>query len=267
MAFLLTFLGALLACSLELLEALAIVLAVALTRGTRDAMLGAGAAAVACSILAAAAGPAIAGAPLGTLRLIVGITLLTFGGEWLRKGILRLTGRRRRSSSYSEFLDERASMAAEPPPSGGADWIARTAAFKGVALEGFEVIVIVAALAARPGAALPAGLGAGVALIAVAAVGLVAHRPLRRVPETELKYVVGLLLTSFGSFFTAEGLGVAWPLGDGVLPLLFAGYLLVTQAAIRSSARPLPAAAAAPADELEGAASGALAAAALESAT
>jgi uncharacterized membrane protein len=231
MAFVLTALGAALACGLELLEALAIVLAVALTRRPRDAVIGALAAVVACGALAAALGPVlISRIALTPLRLVIGIALLLFGLEWLRKGVLRLAGRRSRSSSFAEFLAEQDALESLAlPPDGAPDWPARSIAFRGVLLEGVEVILIVTALAARPGGVAPALLGAGLAVIATAAIGLVLHRPLRRIPETELKYVVGVVLTTFGTFFTAEGLSVHWPLGDGALIALAAAWLGLSQ--------------------------------------
>ncbi|MDQ6750906.1 MAG: hypothetical protein M3Z33_09160 [Actinomycetota bacterium] len=239
MAFVLTAVGAALACALEMLEAMAIVLAVALTRRPRDAVLGALAAVVACAGLAAALGPVLVARVAGSpLRLVVGIALLLFGLEWLRKGILRLAGRRSRSSSFQEFVEEREALEALALPEPGApDWAGRTIAFKGVLLEGIEVILIVTALAARPGGRAPALLGAGFALVATAAVGAALHRPLRRLPETQLKYLVGLVLTTFGTFFAAEGLGVAWPLGDAALLVLVAGYLLASQVMVVALAR------------------------------
>ena len=231
MAFLLTMLGAALACGLEMLEALAIVLAVAATRRPRDAVAGALAALVVCGALGAVLGPALVGRVAGeSLRLVIGVALLLFGLEWLRKAILRLAGRRSRSSSFAEFVAEREALEAEAlPPAGRPDWPARVVAFKGVLLEGIEVVLIVAALGARPGGAAPALAGAAIALAAAVALGLVLHRPLRRLPETELKYLVGLVLTSFGTFFTAEGLGVDWPLGDAALLALVALYFVASQ--------------------------------------
>ena len=236
MAFVLTALGAMLAVGLELLEALAIVLAVGSTRRWRDALLGAAAAAVALAALAVVLGPVLVAQVAGdTLRVVVGVALLLFGMEWLRKGVLRLAGRRARSDSYAEFVAEREALADEPPPTaGGFDWPGFVIAFKGVLLEGVEVILIVTVLAARPGGLAPALAGGAAAVVLVLGLGLVLHRPLRRLPESELKYVVGLVLTTFGTFFCAEGLGVNWPLGDAALLLVLAAWLLLSQGAVRA---------------------------------
>jgi uncharacterized membrane protein len=238
MAFALTLVGAALACGLEMLEALAIVLAVGLTRRMRDALLGAAGAAVACALLALALGPLLLSrVPLEPLRVVIGAALLLFGLEWLRKGILRLAGRRSPSDSFREFLDEREALeeVALPPP-GHADWAGRAIAFKGVLLEGVEVILIVTALGARPGGLTPAVIGGVVALAVVAATGFVLHAPLRRVPESHLKYMVGVVLTSFGVFFAAEGLGVHWPGDDAALLYIAAAVLAFSQLQIASLA-------------------------------
>jgi Ca2+/H+ antiporter, TMEM165/GDT1 family len=230
-AFALTALAAVLACGLEMLEAVAIVLAVALERRPRDAVLGGAAGVVAALALGFTLGPVliarIAEAPL---HLVIGVALALFGLEWLRKGIQRLAGQRSRSSSYEEFVEERAELSGlGEGPRAGADWIARTVAFKGVLLEGVEVVLIVTALAGQSGGVAPALIGATTAALAVTALGFALHRPLRRLPETELKYVVGLVLTTFGTFLGAEGLGVHWPLGDAALLILLGGWLVVSQ--------------------------------------
>jgi Ca2+/H+ antiporter, TMEM165/GDT1 family len=234
---LLTFLTAAAAVTVELLEAMAIVLAVGATRRWRDALWGAAAAVTACGLLAAAVGPLLHRMPLDTLRLTVGTLLLLFGVEWLRKGTLRLAGRRRRASSAHEYDETREELHDVPlPPAGRPDWAGRLVAFKGVLLEGVEVVVIVAALASRPGGAGPAIAGAGLAAVAVTAAGAWLHRPLSRLPETEVKYAVGILLTTFGVFFAAEGLHVAWPGGDLALLYVAAALVLTTQAQMRALA-------------------------------
>lgn len=237
MTFVLTMLAAATAVGIEMLEALAIVLAVGVARSFSDAILGAGAAALAVTLLCVAVGPALlGGADLHFLRVVIGGALLLFGLEWLRKGVLRMAGQRRRSSSYEEFVEERDELAGEPPPE-GADWAARLVAFKGVFLEGLEVGLIVLALGGTPGRLTPALLGTGVALLLVVGIGLVLHQPLRRLPETQLKLGVGVALTAFGTFFTAEGLGVDWPLGDAALLYLIAGLAAVAWLAIQLERR------------------------------
>lgn len=220
MAFALTLTGAALACGLEMLEAMAIVLAVALERRPRDAVLGGLGGIVACAVLALALGPALTQhIGLRPLRLIVGAGLLWFGSNWLRKGILRLAGRKRRSSSWREFEEEREELHGETAPvaAAGADWTARTVAFKGVFLEGVEVVLIVSALGARAATRTPALLGMGLAAVLVVGLGALLHRPLRRAPETELKFVVGVMLVTFGTFYFGEGLGIEWPLDEVAL--------------------------------------------------
>jgi uncharacterized membrane protein len=227
MAFVLTMAVAAAAVGIEMLEALAIVLAVGAERSMRDALAGALAAVAAVVLLGVAAGPAlVSGADLSSLRVVVGALLLLFGLEWLRKGILRVAGLRRRSSSYEEYIHERAVLESDASI-GRADWAARLVVFKGVFLEGLEVGVIVLALGGSPGRTAPALLGAALALIAVCGIGVALHAPLRRLPETQLKLGVGIALTAFGTFFASKGLGVEWPLGDAALLYLGAGFATI----------------------------------------
>src|SRR3954453_15692369 len=169
MTFVLVALGAAIAVSVELLEALAIVLAVALTRRWSDALVGAAGAVTACAVLAALLGPVLlASVSLDALRVTIGSLLILFGLEWLRKGTLRLAGRRSRSSSLAEYLEAQEELETEPLPElGDADWAGRLVAFKGVLLEGVEVVVVVTALASRPSGAAPALVGAAVALVLI----------------------------------------------------------------------------------------------------
>jgi uncharacterized membrane protein len=229
-SFVLVALGAALAAGMEMLEALAIVVAVGVTRRWEDAVLGAVAAIVACLVVGVAAAPLLRAIPLDALRLTIGALLLCFGLEWLRKATLRLAGRRARSSSLKEYFETREELADVPlPPPGQADWAGRAVAFKGVLLEGVEVALIVTTLAARPGGAAPAIAGAAVALVVVLAAAGALRRPLERIPETELKWGVGVLLSAFGVFFAAEGMHVHWPGGDAALLYLAAAFALVSQ--------------------------------------
>jgi Ca2+/H+ antiporter, TMEM165/GDT1 family len=239
MTFVLVALGAAVAVSVELLEALAIVLAVALTRRWSDALIGAAAAVTACAVLAALLGPVLlSSVSLDSLRVTIGLLLLLFGLEWLRKGTLRLAGRRSRSSSLAEFVEAQEQLSEAPlPPPGEADWAGRLVAFKGVLLEGIEVVVIVTALAERPSGPAPALLGATAATVAVLAAGAWLRKPLAQIPETELKWGVGVLLTSFGIFFAAEGLGVRWPAGDAAILYVVAALATVSHMQSRWLAR------------------------------
>ncbi len=236
-AWVLTALGATLAVGLELLEALAIVLAVGVSRSWRDAALGAAGAVAILAAVAGLVGPVLlASLQLSLLRSVVGVALLLFGLEWLRKGVLRLAGRRALSDSLAEYLEEREAMEALPP-SEGADWPARIVAGKGVLLEGLEVVLIVAALAGGSQGAAPALAGAALAVLVVVGIGVVVHRPLARLPESHLKYAVGVMLTSFGVFFLGEGLGVDWPGGDVALLYVVAAMLAASQLHVRRLAQ------------------------------
>jgi len=230
-AFVLTLLGAALAVGLELLEAMAIVLAVGTTRRPRDAVIGAAGAVVVLAVAVVVVGPLVlARIPLEPLQVVIGTALLLFGLEWLRKGVLRLAGARAPSNSLQEYLDEREAMEALPPPAPGEpDWPARIVAGKGVLLEGLEVVLIVAALGAGPEGLAPAVTGAGVAVVAVVALGFTLHRPLARLPESHLKYAVGIVLSCFGVFFLGEGLGAEWPGGDIALLYLAAVFVAASQ--------------------------------------
>ena len=226
----LTAVGSGLAVSVELLEAMAIVLAVGVSRRWRDAVIGASAAAGVCAVTAVVMGPVLLeNVPLPTLRFTIGALLLLFGLEWLRKAVLRLAGARSRSSALAEFVETKEELEGAPlPPEGQPDWAGRAVAFKGVLLEGVEVVLIVTTLAARPSGATPALVGAAAAVAVVAALGAWLRGPLMRLPETEMKWGVGVLLSAFGVFFCGEGLHLDWPAGDGAVVLLAAVFALAS---------------------------------------
>jgi uncharacterized membrane protein len=207
-------LGAFLASGVEMVEALTIVLGVGVVRGWRSTLIGVGAAALVLGVLIAALGPALGHIPIGSLRLVVGALLLAFGLQWLRKAILRASGYKSlhdEDESFREGREQAAAAGAEQRA--GLDWSSFTVAFKGVLLEGLEVVFIVIAFGSAQRHLGLAAAGAAAALVVVVIAGVLAHGPLSRVPENTIKFVVGLLLTSFGCFWAAEGAGVHWP-GD-----------------------------------------------------
>jgi uncharacterized membrane protein len=235
---LLIVLGAFLASAVEMVEALTIVLGVGVVRGWRAPLVGAGAATVTLGALVAALGPALGVVPIATLRLIVGALLLTFGLQWLRKAILRSSGYKALHDEDEAFEHERAHAAeAGYETKAGLDWYAFTVSFKGVLLEGLEVVFIVIAFGSAQGQLGPAALGAAAAVVLVVAAGLLAHRPLSRVPENAIKFAVGLLLTSFGCFWAAEGAGVDWPGDELSLLGVIAFFGVVSFVLVRSLRR------------------------------
>jgi uncharacterized membrane protein len=230
------FLSAFLASSVEMVEALTIVLAVGVTRGWRSTSLGVAAAAGALALVIAALGPAISALPFDALRLVVGGLLLIFGLQWLRKAILRASGYIALHDEAQIYARER-DQARRAAPSGGdgVDWYAFTLAFKGVFLEGLEVAFIVVTFgAARSHGVALAAAAAATALVVVATVGALARAPLSRVPENLLKFAVGLLLTTFGTFWSAEGAGAEWPGGDAALLGVLGVFTLTAFAAVRT---------------------------------
>jgi uncharacterized membrane protein len=237
-----------LACAVEAVEALTIVLAVGVTRSWRSALTGVAAALVVLAALTAALGPALTAIPINALRLVVGALLLVFGLQWLRKAILRAGGvkaQRDEAEEYQRDLREAREAGSVEP---GLDGYSFTIAFKGVFLEGLEVIFIVLTFGANQHDVGLAAAAAGVAVLLVAVMGLALHRPLARVPENAMKFVVGVMLTSFGMFWGAEGAGVHWPGGDAALLVLIPatglfGALLAALVRRRSAERRLPRAA------------------------
>ncbi|HKB50434.1 MAG TPA: hypothetical protein VKC63_03285 [Solirubrobacterales bacterium] len=208
-----------LACAVEAVEAFTIVLAVGSTRKWSSALFGAAVAAVVLGILIAALGPALTVLPIGILRLVVGGLLLVFGLQWLRKAILRAGGAKALHDEAVAFQQE--SVAARRDALGeGVDSYSFAIAFKAVLLEGLEVAFIVLTFGANQHDVPLAALAAALAVVAVIAAGLVARAPLARVPENSVKFAVGVLLTTFGVFWGAEGAGASWPGGEAALPAL-----------------------------------------------
>ncbi|HWE80136.1 MAG TPA: hypothetical protein VG265_00680 [Gaiellaceae bacterium] len=221
-----------LASAVEMVEALTIVLAAGLARGWRSSLLGTGAATVALAAIVGAVGPALTSVPLRELRLVVGALLLVFGLQWLRKAILRASGFKAlhdEDAIFARELDD--ARTAAPDERAGIDWYGFTLAFKGVLLEGLEVAFIVVTFGSNQGSIPLAAAGAGAALVVVAGVGFAVRSPLARVPENTLKFVVGIMLTSFGTFWAAEGAGAHWPGADTALLGVIA-FVVVTSAGL-----------------------------------
>ena len=219
----LLFFGTFAASTVEMVEALTIVLAVGVTRGWRDVATGVSAALLCLALVVIALGPALTRLPIDTLRLVVGGLLLVFGLQWLRKAILRAAGLKAVHDEDAIYEQELADLRAAGGGRGPLDWYGFTVAFKGVFLEGLEVAFIVVTFGAAQGHLDVAALGAGAAAIVVLMAGFLVHRPLSRVPENTLKFGVGIMLTSFGTFWSAEGAGARWPGGDVFILALLAG--------------------------------------------
>jgi uncharacterized membrane protein len=231
-----------LASFVEVVEAFTIVLAVGLTRSWRPALTGAGLALALLAALVLAFGPLLALVAIGLLQFVVGVLLILFGMRWLRKAILRGAGVIALHDEEQAFSKETASLQRQADDR-RADYLAAVASFKAVLLEGVEVVFIVIAVGAAHGQTLYAGLGALAAFVLVMLIGLAIRRPLARVPENALKFVVGLMLTSFGIFWTGEGLGAEWPGADLALVAIFAVIAAASFAMVRwlRGAYPAPA--------------------------
>jgi uncharacterized membrane protein len=228
-------LAAFLACAVEMVEALTIVLAVGVTRGWRSAGWGVAAALGVLVLIVAALGPALAHLPIDAMRLVVGTVLLVFGLQWLRKAVLRAGGLKALHDEEAIYEAEVAQLRArgERPAH---DWYSFTVAFKGVFLEGLEVAFIVVTFGGTQRNVGLAALGAGAALVVVLIAGTIAHAPLTRVPENTLKFGVGVMLTSFGIFWSAEGAGIVWPGADASLLGVIA-FVVVTAFGLVALAR------------------------------
>ncbi len=227
-----------LASAVEFVEAFTIVLVVGVTINWRSALVGALAAVATLALIVATLGVAIVRyVPIDILRLVVGIILILFGLKWLKKAILRYSGRKATHDEEAIFEETRAELRArgeniEPrfEPFGIA------LSYKAVLLEGLEVAFIVITFGSSSATNTcnntcgigSAALGAALAGILVILAGVIIRAPLTKVPENTLKFIVGIMLTSFGTFWGGEGFGVSWPLSDAFIPVLAALYLLAS---------------------------------------
>jgi uncharacterized membrane protein len=222
-------LAAFLAALVEFVEALTIILAVGTIRGWRSAIVGAIAGVVTLTLLVLAFGPALQQVPLAVLQLVVGVLLLLFGMRWLRKAALRSAGVIGLHDETAIYAKQTKALRADgPPPPRRLDALGVVTTFKAVILEGLEVVFIVIAVGAASSTLVWASIGAAAAGLVVISLGLMLHRPLARVPENALKYVVGVLLSAFGTFWIGEGLHFAWPRDDLSLLALAGGFFVIS---------------------------------------
>ncbi len=226
-----------LACGVEAVEALTIVLAVGATRSWSSAFSGAAAAALALAAIVLALGPALTALPIDALRVLVGGLLLIFGLQWLRKAVLRGAGLKAKHDEVAIFEVQTEAARAAGGAAGGFDGYSFAIAFKGVLLEGLEVAFIVLTFGANQHNVGLAAAAAAAAVLVVIAAGAAARAPLARVPENTMKFAVGVMLSSFGMFWGAEGAGAHWPGGDAALLAIVPCVLLVAAAMVRALQR------------------------------
>src|SRR5438270_4540178 len=202
------------------MEMVTIVVGVGATRGWRSTIIGTVSGFGVLALVILILGAALQGIPIGPLRLVIGALLLVFGLQWFRKGIMRVAAR---GLAGIGGQDPHETAEWTGP---GMDWTAWFLSFKGVVLEGLEVAIIVVSFGAganQLGAAVIGGVGA---IIVVGGIGLALHQTVRRIPRSLLQLIVGVLLTTFGTFWSLEGLGVEWPAGDGAILGLLALYVV-----------------------------------------
>lgn len=217
-----------LASLVECIEALTVVLAVGSVRGWRSALSGSAAAVAVLLIVILAVGRALTRVPFHLIQLAVGILLVLFGLRWLRKAILRSAGLIPLHDEEAAFSKNAMAMRNFIGRPVGWDKVAFGTSFNITMLEGTEVVFIVIAIGAGgTGMLLPAGLGAVAALLVVIGLGLTLHRPLAKVPENTLKFIVGVLLSAFGTFWVGEGMDLGWPKADWSILGLVAAYWLI----------------------------------------
>ncbi|MBA3264600.1 MAG: FTR1 family protein [Thermoleophilaceae bacterium] len=239
-----------LASAVEFVEAFTIVLAMGVTREWRSALWGTAAGIATLIAVTAVAGYALVRwLPESALQLAVGTLLLIFGLQWLRKAILRAAGLKTLHDEEQAFHQEReAALRASRDQRLGLDWFAFVVSFKAVLLEGLEVVFIVITFGVNADSVPLASAGAAAACVLVLVSGAILHRPLARVPENTLKFAVGLLLATFGTFWSVEGLGVVtasresleWPGGELAILVLLAVWSAVSCAAVMALRRAAP---------------------------
>jgi uncharacterized membrane protein len=232
------FVAVFLACAVEAVEATTIVLAMGTVRDWRSAGRGVAVALLVLAALVGALGPALSAVPLRQLRLVVGGLLLVFGLQWLRKAVLRASGYKALHDESQIFADEVAAARTAPHVErrGVGDWYAFTISFKGVLLEGLEVVFIALTFGSNQHNVGLAAVAAAAAVLVVASAGFAVRAPLARVPENTMMFVVGVMLCAFGTFWGAEGAGAEWPGGDVALVVLvpaIAAYALAWVAILR----------------------------------
>ena len=224
-----------LACAVEAVEAVTIILAAGTSRDWKSTFQGVISGLVVLAGLIVILGPSIEKLPKSTLRLMVGGLLLTFGLQWLRKAILRASGFKALHDEEKIFREEveAAQKVEKVSRLAVSDWYAFTLSFKGVLLEGLEVVFIVVTFGiiqkgSNPQAFSLAIWAAAIAVVLVAIAGFAIHKPLSKVPENTMKFIVGTLLTSFGIFWGAEGAGAEWPHKDLSLLAIIPFVILVS---------------------------------------
>jgi len=242
------------ASMVEFVEAFTIVLAMGVTRGWKSAISGAVTAIVLLSGFTVALGYAITQLiPQSLLQLVVGVLMLIFGLQWLRKAVLRSAGAKKLHDEEAEYAEQTAAAERAARTSyAGIDLYGFMISFKGVFLEGVEVTFIVVTFGANSDAiALAVWAGVSAATF-VLLLGIALRAPLAKVPENTMKYGVGIMMTGFGSFWAIEGLGflrsseesVEWPGDRWALLVITVAWFALTRALVvvlrRARARELP---------------------------
>ncbi len=236
-----------LACFVEMVEAVTIVLAMGYTRSWRSSLIGVGAALAALVVVTAVMGYALVNyLPESALQLVIGGLLLVFGLQWLRKAILRSSGRKAVHDEDAIFQEEVEAARAAGDRGAGFDLFAFMVSFKGVFLEGMEVVFIVITFGLNADNVPAAAVGAACAVVLVLGLAIALRRPLAMINENLLKYAVGLLLAAFGTYWAVEGLGIfragreslEWPGHDLAILVLLATWLILSRVFVAALRQP-----------------------------